>query len=570
VTEPLEEPFRSAALTTLHLDVRPFGGKDKLFLPGSNDVYQGFTLSPSAMDTAEACMHKWALSRLDNHERESTPAAVRGTTTHAQLDAWLKAGTEPATKNMSAVLKHFPAPGQCESEQIFGFIFGREGREFVVSGRYDARLASHVQVQADGSTSTVPGTIYDLKTTSDFRYVKSESQLKVDIQAAIYCLHDMLRSKTLVARACWVYALVPKPENMEEATSTAFEIKRSKTVDVILTFDECVATLRAYVSLAEAMAEAIESKKKAKDVEKNSDSCADYGGCPWKKNGLCEVPVGGGFFALMKSEKDRGSAAASRREERGEQLVTINTERKMGLGARFATTTTPAAPAPPTAATSAVARPEVEAPAAGGLGGRFAPKAAAPAPGLGAQAPNTAAIARVADVGTNGGPAGSLMDRLRGIGAGSAAVAAVANGTQHDVSPAAPRAVGINPPDAAAEWSLDEQVRQAALIAAGKSAAAAAALPPASPTAQAQAETEAQKAAAVEADKAQKAAQKQADRDAKAVQKLAEKEAKNAAKRAAAGTGTTQSDMVALAQVEQLERIADALEDIMEFMKATS
>jgi hypothetical protein len=415
-------------------------GKSRLFRPGSDEGYYGPSLSPSAMSTAEECLHKWALSRLDNVQRPINYQAERGTTVHAQLESWLKTGAAPTTQGMAQVFTHFPAPGTCETEGEFGFIFGRPGKEFVVKGRFDARQK---------------GIVYDLKTTGDMRWKKTPAQLEVDLQASVYALAEMLRNNLDSVTCRWVYAQVPSPirylDNGEvdsdgserECRSAEFEIKRAAPVEMVLTRERVMRTLAEYLPLAERMMEAINEKKKAADMPKEASACESYGGCPFKKSGACVVPAGGGFLALVKQEKERDARKSA---ETPQQEKT-----KMGLLSKFAakeTTSTPAA-APP-----------------------------APTPAPAAEAPPAAS-----------GANNALLARLSKVtGKTQEVAAALATAPTHDV-----RAVGINPPDAAPVWTQEQQAEKGKEIAEGvKAPKGTDALPEDSVTAQTVAAQEAE------------------------------------------------------------------------------
>ena len=259
-----EENIDPSTLVARHLEVRVSAdGKSRLYVPGTDDAYFGPSLSPSAIGTAEDCFHKWGLQRLDNVPRPENYQAERGTTVHAQLEAWLKHGTAPITEGMAKVLAEFPAPGTCETEGEFGFVFGRPGAEYVNKGRFDVRQV---------------GVIQDLKTTGDLRWKKTEAQLRADLQANVYALAEMLRSNLDTVRCKWVYAQVPTPVRLADngevdhdaslraARDPEFAIKRVETTEVLLTRQEVMRTLALFVPTCERMMEAIEEKKRAADL----------------------------------------------------------------------------------------------------------------------------------------------------------------------------------------------------------------------------------------------------------------------------------------------------------------
>lgn len=498
-----DENIDVSTLVAQHLEVRVSAdGKSRLYFPGTDDAYFGSTLSPSAVSTAEECMHKWGLQRLDNMPRPENYQAERGTTVHGQLEAWLKHGTQPVTKGMAKVLEHFPAPGACETEGEFGFVFGRSDREYVHKGRFDVRQV---------------GVIQDLKTTGDLRWKKTEAQLKADLQANVYALSEMLRSNLDTVRCKWVYAQVPTPVRLDDngevdheaslraARDPDFEIKRVETTEVTLTRAMVMRTLALFVPLAERMMEAIEGKKRAADLPKDSSACEAYGGCPFKKSGACEVPAGGGLLAILKQEKARDASKTA--------STTNATETKMGLLGKFNGSAVKAE----TKMQAAVEAAAVQA---------TAPVAhEPPAPAPAASAPK----------------AGSLAARLAAVAGATKASAVV---TALDAAPThSVHATGVNPPDAAPTWTKEEQAAESEKIVSGvKAPKGTDALPAESVTAQTVAAADAE----IEAEKA----------------------AKKAAKKTVKGTSSTTTTTTTAALPSDdgmllvLTRIADALEKI--------
>ncbi len=548
----------------------PDSGKWKLLLP-NGVVYNGPTISASALDTASECLHKWALPRLDDHEKPKNRKAELGGERHDDLEAWLKYGKAPMVEGMAKVINHFPAPGQCESECYFGFLAGRRGHEIVFAGYIDARESVLnqddwvVSFDEDGNevldmvTGPMNSTIRDLKTTGDFKWKKTAAQLRANIQACIYGLGEMLRVEAATNKACdavilkWTYALLKEDKQgvgvikrvetvcdvVQNGGSTPDEkIANGPGGGVLLTKEQAIVTVKQYLKLAETLIEAIASGAKAKDMPKNSQACSMYGGCPWKRplvegaDPLCAAPVGSGFMSQMRQARaskgietksktmalvdagvvrvDSSRSLGARFGVRalGPKTTTTTspasgevktTEKKMGLGARFAMKT-PAATAA-TAATAvavdaakvAAAKPVtgtvVAAPAAAakqpGLGERFGKKAApvttaAPA----ATAPVAAAPAVAAEVKTpkveekataNGMAAtgagaapsagSSLRDRLTKLVKPGQAAAVVAAINAAPTVVVGALAVGINPPDVAPEWTQEQQEAEAQRIA---------------------------------------------------------------------------------------------------------
>ncbi len=457
----------------------PGSGRWKLRFP-NGELYNGPSLSPSAIGTAAGCPHKWALGRLDGLKEPKKRSLELGTARHDELEKWLVHGDAPTTKGMELIQAHFPAPGDCECEGYFGFSVQRPGGPLVVfAGFFDARR---------------PGIIHDLKTTSDMDWRKKPAQLRADLQACIYGIAEMRRQNSGQCLLKWTFALlnaaghVTRVEtvceqhdadidrNGKNKESTVYgEKARDLTTGVLLTWDQAVVTIAQYMPVAEFMLEAIAKKKNAKDLEKNSDFCGEYGGCQWKKienadlwggKIACEPPVGAGFLASMKQNKIKekiknGEVVTLGVSRNTEVALSQTTERKMGIGSRFAKkdgTATPAAEAPkvaPKVEEKPAAAKEPEAPP------KHEQKAASNGNASGAEAASAGAGATTgAKVGT------ALKDRLKGVvasGKADAVAAAVDAAPANKVGQGA-GAVGINPPDAQAEWTDAQQAEEEAKI----------------------------------------------------------------------------------------------------------
>ncbi len=344
-------------------------------------LYEGPALSPSGMETASECMHKFGLGRIDDVDEPPKPAAERGKALHGELQGWLQDATAPPSKGMAKVIEHFPMPGQTRSETYFGYIFGRPGHEVVIAGYMDAREqpAYAAQLTMPGVTEMVQGAdgewavpsdtalvrtsgplnpvIRDLKTTGDWRWKKTPAKLRANLQGAVYALDGMLRAST-PGNECrgavlfWVYAHVnakgevQRVETVTDGDDAGVDIKDGSTKNpqkargVFLTKDEAVVTIARYVlRYGEAMIEAIRKSQSdvlddriedrdedgkmvfrrfgAQDLPKNVESCGLYGGCGFKKNGSCTPPSGGGFLAQMRQKRLRAGVGTEPRSETG-------------------------------------------------------------------------------------------------------------------------------------------------------------------------------------------------------------------------------------------------------------
>lgn len=294
--------------------------------------------------------------------------------------------------------------------------------------------------------------------------------------------------------------------------------------------EEALAVVSQYVPLAETLLDILErAKTEHVELPKNMYACESYGGCAWKKlevemsweetvterklvfegarerlvtierkekktrrQQVCTPPEGGqGFMAMHKQAMAKKSAAMGTESPIGghagvERVLGQWTESQnnaqsaqennmgMGLAERFK----PAVTQQVQEAAKTVEAPkqvevQTQAPS-GGLAGRFSAKT-----GQTATEVKTGDVKATSDGMASSGSASSsgggptLANRLQALRKGEAAGAvesAVANAPTNSVA-TGQRATGVNPPDAAPEWTQEQQIAEGErLAAAGKAA----------------------------------------------------------------------------------------------------
>lgn len=242
-------------------------------------------ISPSQVSTFLDCPRKWGLRYLDGVEPEPHPSAQLGTDAHKHLEIYLKTGHPPVRESLAAevagaTLLHWPDPRKVtvESERQISLEF----QGFSFHGLQDV-----------GWWEEQNYWVGDLKTTSDFRYVKTPDTLQSDPQVLIYGLAAIYRENILLVNSRWVYS----------RTSGARKVQR---VELQKTRGELEAGMEQYVVPVAALIRDAQGKR-AEELPQNPEACPKYGGCWFGKNGHCTVSVENklkGLFA-MASLKDR-------------------------------------------------------------------------------------------------------------------------------------------------------------------------------------------------------------------------------------------------------------------------
>ncbi|MFA6046811.1 MAG: PD-(D/E)XK nuclease family protein, partial [Phycisphaerales bacterium] len=204
----LAPPGQPAVHIQLLRVVQKPGTKGKEYNPQSDfNFYRpdgtewiGKAFSPSAVDSYESCPRKWAWRAIDHVSVPSKPGAALGHKTHTELERWLQDGTPPTSRLLvdSGALVHFPRPRAVgmESEGTFAFLYTVFGTRAVMSGftgteeygppedlvgAEEHATTSMLEVcfwgRKDVQVLDPMPWVYDLKTTKDLIWAKSEAEL---------------------------------------------------------------------------------------------------------------------------------------------------------------------------------------------------------------------------------------------------------------------------------------------------------------------------------------------------------------------------------------------------------
>ena len=130
--------------------------------------------SASQVDTVKACVTQWALRKLYGFQEPERAATQLGKRVHAELEDYLEHGT-PVGPIAAAGLHHLPTPPIHPALIERRFAYQDPEAGVWVVGLIDLVLPDLGLRR-----------ILDHKTTSDFRYCKTEHELRYNTQALIY------------------------------------------------------------------------------------------------------------------------------------------------------------------------------------------------------------------------------------------------------------------------------------------------------------------------------------------------------------------------------------------------
>lgn len=217
--------------------------------------------SASQYDTFTDCQRKWGFRYRDGIKAPAHPSAVKGTKCHDAAEAYLKHGTpyDPDTdegKIMLPGLKYLPQPGQASVEEELLLHLPGVGE---VTGFIDALYKEEAQV-----------VVHDHKTTSNFKWAKTQNDLPENAQAVIYSAYAMEKFEVDEVLCRWVYHI----SNPKRPSAMKVETK--------LHVDQIQKPWNRIVDTFKQMREYHDQGAKAHDLPHNVEACERYGGCPYR------------------------------------------------------------------------------------------------------------------------------------------------------------------------------------------------------------------------------------------------------------------------------------------------
>jgi hypothetical protein len=329
--------------------------------------YHPIILSATQIDTWDLCQRKWGWSYIDGI-KGSNAFAQRGIAIDEILNAWLEKGTpidgaSEYGKMIIPGLKYLPVPG---TPQMF------VQREFHL--RTDvATYFGKKDVEFIHPETKVP-VVLDNKTTTDFRWAKTEEDLKSNTQAVLYAAEALDHFKVEQIELNWVYYRTRGAPASHRVTLRVFR-------------EEVVQQMDRIDNIAKDIINAYKTVTAATDLPVSPQSCEAFGGCIYKEN--CNLSPVQKMRALMAQET-QGSSLLDKLKARTNGAATAAPAAQVAAPAAAAAPAAGslaarlAAKAPiaavPAVAPVAEAPAPPEAPAGGSLAARLAAKAAAQPP----------------------------------------------------------------------------------------------------------------------------------------------------------------------------------------------
>jgi len=212
--------------------------------------------SATQLKTFRRCPSRWYAEKILGHTTPPTEAMERGRRIHSMLEAYLRDGTDIPDDDHGrmahAALERLPDKGSIPADNV-------EQRFELHETVLGAPFVGVIDLVEDGR-------ITDHKTTSDWKYQKSEEELRADPQAQTYALNYVLCSDEDKVTFRHVYI---RTKGGPASRETSVELTRADLADAVVTIREDITRMRA-ASVVENMGE----------VQYNLEACGDYGGCP--------------------------------------------------------------------------------------------------------------------------------------------------------------------------------------------------------------------------------------------------------------------------------------------------
>lgn len=217
--------------------------------------------SSSQIDTANMCLRKWYFIKIEGLSTPTTKAQAGGIEVHAQLEGYLKTGRMPTSLVARVGLEHLPDPAIVLPENV--------ERVFQLTHPdLPAKLVGVIDLIEPGE---MPPRITDHKTTSDFKYCKTEEQLQSNTQAIVY--------GNFAAKALFDTL----PLSFRHIYYRTRGSAKSRVVEALLDADLLYDGFERVVNTMHTMKKA-STVASADKIEPTPSACSAYGGCPFRMN----------------------------------------------------------------------------------------------------------------------------------------------------------------------------------------------------------------------------------------------------------------------------------------------
>jgi hypothetical protein len=339
-------------------------------------------VSATQLETKALCERKWGLDKLDGLKREGNKFASRGTELHSSLELWQRDGkiidyNTDIGKIAAPGLRFLPSPKSHLVEHPFKF----KTKTAIYHGFMDLRSLYQVPIVS----------VWDHKSTTDFKWIKRPEKLRRDPQANLYAVAVLKESeergmKPHRIEQNWVYYRSdPKKPGSRKVQLHILPDENSSipicTDDVrkehfgIMYYDELFENFEAIEKSAAQMLQYHHQGAKGADLPYNVEACSAFGGCPYRDN-ACKISFGERITSMEAqktlAEKMRLANAASKEPKTEEPKTAapktaaspevLSLAERMKAAAKGKVATAAAEPAS-TPATAAAAPAEEAAPA---------------------------------------------------------------------------------------------------------------------------------------------------------------------------------------------------------------
>ena len=230
--------------------------------PKAPHVDHPYVFSVSQLETFDLCPRKWAFEKIDKLEREPNEFAELGDRVHTVLEKYLKYGKTIDTSTREGKiafpgLKHLPLPRSkgMRVEEWFVLKFGVA----VYRGLKDVEIILKDKIPK----------VMDHKSTRNFKWKKSQQELKTNLQAGIYAADCMVKTGIDLVEEEWIYY---KTEGKPKAEPVKIQMTQELVEDVLTRAN----------TIAVRMVDTIKKHKRALDVIPNYTACNAYGGCAFR------------------------------------------------------------------------------------------------------------------------------------------------------------------------------------------------------------------------------------------------------------------------------------------------
>ena len=220
--------------------------------------------SASQVDTYQTCNRKWWFNKILGLEVPQHPSAAIGSAVHAELEAYLeeKAPADSLGPIARTALPFAPKPGSVYVEEAI------ESLGLTAAGLPALGYIDVLDLKSD------PPQVLDWKTTSNFRYAKSEEDLLRNVQMSVYAKATLAMFDKLD---------LPEPKavrvtHVAMLTKTPHEARRASALMSLATIHENWRHVEATVADMKATA-LLDTPDK---VTPSESACHAYGGCPFR------------------------------------------------------------------------------------------------------------------------------------------------------------------------------------------------------------------------------------------------------------------------------------------------